>query len=209
MSSHSAGLLFASCMVKNFLNRALTRFLKTISLFIFLLSTGCGYHLGRGQLIDGYSTVCIPYVEGDTQGNFTTALIRAMTTRGALAYSSYGADLLLRVCLLEPDDDNIGFIFAPKNKDTKEFKVLVSNEGRLTLTARITLIDRATGACLMGPINVSSWIDFDFEPDLSNVDSHSFALGQLEMHNLAQDAAFCPLYDLLAEKIVDYVNNSW
>lgn len=173
------------------------------------MTAGCGYRLGRGEIIERYASVCIPYAEGDTQGNLTTALIRAMTTKGVLAYQSYSADLLLRVCLFEPDDENIGFDYAPPEMDGKKVKILVSNEARLTLTARISLIDRITGECVLGPTNISSWIDFDFEPDLSNVGFHAFALGQLEMHNLAQDAAFHPLYALLAEKIVDYVNYSW
>lgn len=183
--------------------------LKIFLLLSLLVLTGCGYRFGRGELIERYATVCIPYAEGDTQGNFTTILIRKMATNGALAYSSYGSDLILRVCLLEPDDTNIGFEYAPNDEETEDSKILVSNEARLTLTARISLIERATGNCILGPLNLSSWIDYDFEPDLSNVDSHAFALGQLEMHNLAQDAAFHPLYHLLAEKIVDYVNNSW
>jgi hypothetical protein len=186
--------------------RNVTRFLSLLFLF---MTAGCGYRLGRGEIIEQYSSVCIPYVEGDTDGNLTTALIRQMTTKGVLAYRNVGADLLLQVCLLEPVDENIDFAYAPREMDGKKVKILVSNEARLTLTARISLIDRFTGECVLGPMNLSSWIDFDFEPDLSNIGFHAFALGQLEMHNLAQDAAFHPLYALLAEKIVDYVNHSW
>jgi len=138
----------------------------------------------------------------------TTSLIRAMTTRGCLAYRSSGADLVLNVCLSAPADTNIGFAYAPKN-ETDFTNIVVSQEARLEITAKVTLVDRMTCACVLGPLSLSTFIDYDFEPDLGNVDFHDFSLGQLEMHNLAQDAAFPPLYDLLAQKIVDYVCNSW
>jgi len=71
------------------------------------------------------------------------------------------------------------------------------------------LIDRCTGACILGPCEITSSITYDLEPDLSNVNFHAFSLGQLQMHNLALDAATPPLYTLLAEKIVDYVDHCW
>ena len=179
--------------------------------FFFLLAislSSCGYHLGRGEILQRYSTICVPYVEGDEEGFFTTILIRALSTQGDLAYRSCGADLLLKVSLFAPSDTNIGFILAPK-KDTEGTKIVVSNEARLTMGACITLIDRRTGQCIWGPWEIRRSIDYDFEPDLGDLNFHAFSLGQLEMHDLAQDAAFCPLYTLLAEKIVDLLNNSW
>ena len=131
-----------------------------------------------------------------------------MTTSGTLAYRSYGSDLVLRVCLLKPIDTNIGFAYAP-NDDGSVSKIVVSNEARLTMTAIVRLIDRCTGSCILGPCEVTSSIAYDFEPDLGNVDFHAFSLGQLEMHNLALDAATPPLYTILAEKIVDYINHCW
>ncbi len=170
---------------------------------LLLVSTGCGYRLGRGEIIERYGSVSVPYVEGDDEGVLTTALIRAITTSGTLAYRSYCSDLLLKVCLAKPEDTNIGFIYAP-NSD-----IVVSNEARLTMTATIRLIDRYTGCCILGPCDVTASLTFDFEPDLSNVNDQAFALGQLEMHNLALDAAKPPLYTILAEKITDYINHSW
>jgi hypothetical protein len=161
-------------------------------------------------MVQRYSSVCVPYVEGDRDGVFTTALVRAVTERGLLAFRSCGADLLLKVCLQEPSDTNIGFIYAPSDKgDNHASNIVVSNEARTTLIASVALIDRRTGNCLLGPLMINSSIDYDFEPDLDNVNFHAFSLGQLEMHNLAQDAAFSPLYVLLAEKIVDYIHNAW
>lgn len=178
---------------------------------IFLsILPGCGYHFGRGEISQRYSTVCVPFVEGDSEGVFTATLVRALTMRGELAYKTAGADLMLKVCLLEPSDTNIGFIYAPPDKgDDETSNIVVSNEARLSMGARVILIDRRTGCYIFGPIEIRSSLDYDFEPDLGNSNAHAFSLGQLEMHNLAQDATLPSLYALLAEKIVDYINNSW
>ncbi len=185
--------------------------MRTLFAFgLLLVLSSCGYRFGRGELIERYCSVCIPYVEGDNEGLLTTALIRSMTTSGALAYRSYGSDLVLKVCLLPPLDTNIGFAYAPDDEEDDNFSdIVVSNEARLAMTATFSLIDRRTGACILGPCEVVSSLTYDFEPDLSNVDFHAFSLGQLEMHNLAMDAATPRLYSILAEKIVDYVNHCW
>jgi len=149
-----------------------------LCLCLLLFLTSCGYRFGRGELIESYHSVCIPYVEGDNQGYLTTALIRSMTTRGALAYRSYDSDLVLRVCLFEPTDTNIGFAYAPED-DGSISNIVVSNEARLTMTAAIRLIDRCTGSCVLGPCEITSSITYDFEPDLTNVNSHAFSLGQI------------------------------
>lgn len=173
-----------------------------------LLCGGCGYRPGHGSFLSSYKTICIPYVEGDDQGVLTTFLIRSFEKQGRLCYRSRGAQLALRVCLFAPEEKTIGFAYAPKDERDVE-NVIVSNEARTFLKARVTVIDCVTGTCVLGPFEVGTWIDFDYEPDLGNVDAHAFSLGQLEMFDLAEDAALRPLYQLLAQKIVDYVVNSW
>ncbi|MCC5832127.1 MAG: lipopolysaccharide-assembly family protein [Chlamydiales bacterium] len=180
------------------------------ALSLSLMLPSCGYRVGRGELIERYSSVCIPYVEGDDEGLLTTALIRATTKSGTLAYRSYGSDLMLKVCLLPPLDTNIGFSYAPDDTEDDNFSdIVVSNEARLTMMATFTLVDRRTGICILGPCEITSSLTYDFEPDLSNVNFHAFSLGQLEMHALALDAATPSLYRILAEKIVDHVNHCW
>ncbi len=182
------------------------RGLWVVLLLCFFL-TSCGYRFGRGGIRDCYSTISVPYVEGDDTGLMTNALVRTLSTKGGLSYLSSGAQLLLKVCLFEPIDENIGFIYAPE-KDGGISNIVVSNEARLRLIAEVSLIDCCSGECVLGPLEISSSIDYDFESDLSNVQAHAFSLGQLEMNNLAKDAAFPSLYTLLAEKIVDYVRYS-
>ncbi|MCH9627601.1 MAG: hypothetical protein S4CHLAM2_12420 [Chlamydiales bacterium] len=184
--------------------------MRLIFALILLLTSSCGYRFGRGEILEQYSSVCIPYVEGDGEGLLTAALIRSMTTGGGLAYRSYGADLQLKVCLMEPVDTNIGFAYAPRDPGDQEFSdIVVSNEARLTMTAVIRLIDRRTGCLVLGPCEVTSSLTYDFEPDLGKADVQDFSLGQLVMHNLAIDGATPPLYTLLSNKIVDFINHSW
>ncbi len=179
-------------------------------LILLLFLPSCGYHFGRGEIADKYATVCVPYVEGDNLGVLTSSIIRTISSKGALKVVSSGADLVLRVILLPPGDENIGFVYAPPDIGDHYYKKnVVANAARLELVANVTLIDQCTQTCIFGPLCLKSFLDYDFEPDLSNVDQNSFSLGQLEMHNPAQDAAFLPACELLAEKIVDYLNNSW
>lgn len=182
-------------------------FLCLLSCFSLFLPS-CGYRWGKGEIGERYATISVPYAEGDGEGILTAAIINQLSKKGSLAYRSCAADLVLNVCLLDPSDENIGFIYA-NPRSGKSSRVLVSHEARLSIAAKVSLIERATGKSVFGPLTIRSYLDFDFEPDLSKSDDHTLALGQLEMHELAKDAAFPALYTLLAEKIVDYVNHSW
>lgn len=172
--------------------------------FALLILTSCGYHLGTGSLASRYETITIPYVVGDSQGIMTKALIEKVSTQSMLHYANTDGDLLLKVCMSGPKSRNIGFRYAPKNP-----KVVVANEGRLTQTATVTLVDCESNCTVLGPVEVTATFDYDFESDFGTINQHAFSLGQLEMDSLAKDAATPALYNLLAEKIVDYVNNSW
>ncbi|MCH9608688.1 MAG: hypothetical protein S4CHLAM45_12690 [Chlamydiales bacterium] len=174
------------------------------ALYALLLLTGCGYHLGTGALAERYKTVTVPYVQGDSQGILTKALVEKIASQSMLRYSNNEGDLLLKVCIPSPKSQNIGYRYAPNNS-----KVVVANEGRLSQEATITLVDCANNCTVLGPTTVLATFDYDFEPDMGTVNQHAFSLGQLEMNSLAKDGATPALYNLLAEKIVDYVNNSW
>ncbi|MBS0624123.1 MAG: hypothetical protein JSS62_05820 [Verrucomicrobia bacterium] len=175
----------------------------SLSLFAMLLSS-CGYHLGTSSLSGQYQTFYVPYVKGDVQGYFTQTLINRIAVATPLRYDQDGADLEVKVCLSAPAQRNIGYIYAPNLPN-----VTTPNEGRLTQTATVTVVDCARRCTVMGPTEITAWLDYDFEPDLGTVNRHAFSLGQLEMNPLARDAAGPALYGLLSEKIVDYVNNSW
>lgn len=109
---------------------------------------------------------------------------------------------------MEPKLENIGFRFAPDKRGERS-KILAATEARLTVRAKVSLIECATGRVLLGPVEVFSYLDYDFESDFSNVNRHAFSLGQLEMNQQASDNTYARLNDLLAQKIVDYVEGSW
>lgn len=175
-----------------------------VSVLCFLC-VGCGYRFGNQSLVDRFSTIGVPYIEGDDQGFLTQAVIHEIAYKGVLPYRVCGADLLLKVCLLQPTNENIGYTFATTTKK----KIVVANEARLTISAKVTLVNAASGKALAPPVVLSSALSYDFEPDLSTINFHDFALGQLETQRIAEEDAMTPLYALLAQKIVDYVNNTW
>lgn len=160
--------------------------------------------MGSASLTDEHQTFYVPYAKGDVQGTFTQIFIQKMAAGTPLRYAHGDADLEIKVCLSSPVQRNIGFIYAPKDS-----QVTTANEGRLTQTATVTVVDCTRGCTVLGPTDIIAWVDYDFESDMGTVNRHAFALGQLEMNPLAKDAATPALYGLLAEKIVDYVSNSW
>ncbi len=178
--------------------------MKYLPFLLLALLGSCGYHCGTGALAEKYETISIPYVVGDKEGAMTQALIGKISTQSMLRYANDDGDLRLKVCLSGPKSQNIGYRSAPKNE-----KVIVANEGRLTQEATVTLIDCARSCTVLGPFKVIATFDYDFQSDMSTVNDHAFSLGQLEMNTLAKVAATPPLYNLLAEKITDYINNSW
>lgn len=173
-----------------------------------LTQTSCGYRWGDSELKEKYTSIVVPYAQGDDSGLFTAALIRRLVARGPFVYNSYDADLLLQVCLVAPEEENIGFVYGTQENEGVS-KIVFSNEARLIACAEVSLIERCSGCCLFGPVRICSCLDYDFEPDLTDENTHRVSLGQLEMHPLAQETAYPAVYQLLAEKIVDYVSHSW
>src|SRR5689334_1887340 len=62
--------------------------------FIF---SGCQYQFGYGDIPSKYSTISIPFVEGDGDGVLTAELVRQFSTSGALRYVPNGGALTLKV----------------------------------------------------------------------------------------------------------------
>lgn len=174
------------------------------SLIVLCICTGCsGYHLERDAPL---LTLSVPYVTGDVDGCLTTSLIQKIERTSGLSYSCFAPSTVLTVCLQGVSEDNIGFRYAPSVESTGgSSRILAAEEARLTAVATCTLIDCASGETLFGPQEIAAYITFDFEPDFSNIDFHEDSLGQLERYPLAKDAALVPLYDKLAQKIVDYI----
>lgn len=174
-------------------------------LWSVILLTSCGYHLGTPSLSKSYETFHVSYAKGDNKGIFTSILIEKIASGTQLRYANCDADLEIKVCLSSPAQRNIGYIYGTGNKS----KVTFANEGRLTQNATLTVVDTNRKCTIIPTTNLVAWFDYDFESDAGTVNRHAFSLGQLEMNPIAKDVATPPLYGLLAEKVVDYLKNSW
>lgn len=184
--------------------------LGVLSFFIPQLSS-CGYHvlqhehlspLGRALFTEG---VCVDPISKDCQGLLTSALIRELSTRSIpLSYGTAG--YRLHVKLINAVDENIGFTYAPgKLGDTPPKHFIVSNEGRISISAHVQLIHCRTGQIVIDRCISRESVSFDFQPDLGTEDFQQLSLGQYEMHSEAIKSAQKTLYTHLAEAIVQQV----
>ena len=177
-------------------------------ILLCLTLSGCGYRLGSGDIIRPYSTISIPYIQGDVSGDFTAALVRQVTVTTPLRYVDCGGDLLLQATLICPKEENIGFRYDIENGGCRA-PWLIPTEERMWISAEITLLDNCSGECLIGPVIVSVFIEFDHEYYLSRNGVNVFSLGQVTDIREATDAAQTPLSEALAKKIVDTISYAW
>lgn len=177
-------------------------------LLALLLFSGCGWHTGEGDLIRGYSTVSVPFAEGDWRGAFTRALIEKIATETALNVVNCGGDLQVNVILKRTDEEDVGFRYDRTLKGER-IDYIIPAETRLIVMAEVTVTETATGCSLLGPLLFKASYDFDHEYYSSQNAVNIFSLGQLTDYDEAYDAALKPLYEKLAKKIADYLQNAW
>lgn len=171
---------------------------------------GCGYTVGAAahSALAGKS-ISIPYVEGDRFGSLTSALVKQFTGRAGLRYAPVGGDLLLKVSIVDKDDENIGFRYD-HDSCGKLTKYVVPVESRTTVKVEVTLLDPCSSVSpILGPVQISAALDFDHEYYSSTGGVNIFSLGQLTDIDGARDAVLMPLYEQLAEHVADYILESW
>lgn len=180
-------------------------FLFFISLF---LVSSCQYHFGESDLSARYRTISIPYAEGDEKGELTTEVIKAISTSGALSFQYEGGDLTLKLKIIEISDENIGFRYD-RNKEGHLRNTIIPTETRQRATVEVVLIDNLTSKTVRGPTRITATVDFDHDFYSSRNAINIFSLGQLTDFDVAQDTSMHSLNRILAEKISDYIVNSW
>lgn len=188
-------------------------FLAKIRNILLILSigcviAGCQYQFGRGDLSQRYSTISVPYAEGDQRGELTTDVIKKLITSGAFRYVSSGGDLTLKIELIEFREENIDFRYDCK-KTGELKKSIIPTETRVTAIAEVLLIEGGTGQTVKGPTRITASVEFDHTYYATRDKINVFSLGQLNDIDAARDAVMHPLNRCLAERIVDYVINSW
>lgn len=181
---------------------------NALLLFLLVVSTGCGYKLGFGEIPAVYRTVEVPFVEGDQTGMFTAELIRAISHSGALTFVKCGGRTRLIVRILEFRDQNIGFRYD-RGEDNEIEKTLVPAETRRIAIAEVRLVDRLTGEQISGPDVIRASTEFDHEFNSSRDAVNVFSLGQVSDFDEAELAAMASLNRALARKIVDYLIHAW
>jgi Lipopolysaccharide-assembly len=174
---------------------------------LFIL-TSCQYQLGYGELTHRYHTFSIPYVEGDQTGELTAEIIKKMTTSSGLNYVSCGGDLILEVKLIDLRDENIGFRYDRKKRGELK-RVIIPSETRIKAVVEIKIVEASSQSVKRGPARLTACVDFDHTYYTTRHAVNVFSLGQLNDYDAAQDAVKQPLYKELAERIVDFVTNSW
>lgn len=184
--------------------------IKFILTCFFLLGffSSCQYQFGRGELAGQYQTIAIPYVEGDQEGGVTAEVIKRMSETGALRYVSSHGELILKIKLIEFRDENIGFRYDRKKQGELK-KTVIPTETRLNAVAEVIITEASSGKIIRGPTRIKTSIDFDHDFYSSYHEINVFSLGQLNDYDAAHDAVMYPLNRQLAEKIVDYVTQSW
>lgn len=185
---------------------------KFLSFLFFLVLSAiplsCQYQFGRGDLSNRYTTLSIPYAEGDEEGELTAEVIRKISQSGALRYVSSGGDLILKIKWIDLRDENIGFRYDRRKRGELK-KSLIPSETRLSALVEVSVIEAASGQVIRGPARIKTAVDFDHDYYSSHHGINIFSLGQLNDIDAAYDAVMHPLNRQLAERIVDYVINSW
>lgn len=186
--------------------------LKTPFILIVLacLSLGsCGYRFGQGDGLTGrFSTLSVPYVEGDQDGSLTSAIIKEIVRAGVFEYQYSGGGLILKVKQIDLDEDNIGFRYDRKKRGTLT-KDIIPTETRIAIVVEVSVIEAASCSTLMGPVRLAASVDYDHDYYSSRDGVNIFSLGQLSDLDAAYDAVQVTLNRAIAEKIADYISQSW
>jgi len=182
---------------------------KSSILLILLgfLAAGCNYQFGRGDLTQRYSTISVPYVEGDQRGDLTSEVIKKVGTSGSFRYVSCGGDLTLKIKLLDFREENINFRYDRKRTGRLKHQI-IPTQTRSYAIAEIQLVEGATGKTILGPAEITASAEFDHTYYSTWHKVNIFSLGQLNDIDEARDAVMQPLNRHLAEKIVDYIVNA-
>lgn len=189
--------------------RALRKNFHLVFIIVACLLSSCGYRFGQGDgLASRFSSISVPYVQGDQDGTLTATLIKEIVRSGVFEYRYQGGGLVLNVKQLDLDEDNIGFRYDRKKRGALTDDV-IPTETRVTIFVEVSVTEAASCKTLLGPVRLSASVDYDHDYYSSRDGINIFSLGQLSDLDAAYDAVQVPLHRAIAEKIVDYITQSW
>lgn len=176
---------------------------RFISILLGLL-TACGYTLNQVPDRAEAPTISIPYVEGDIDGRFTSALIREVSASGNYVYRRSGGEWILQVRIINDSYENIGFRYDRSRKDRVKHWI-IPVELREGLLIEVQLISGYTQEVVKGPNRIAAQIEYDHDYYTIRDGVNIFSLGQLTDIDSAEDAAKTPLFERAAEKVVNWL----
>jgi hypothetical protein len=186
-----------------------------------VLLCGCGYRWQPEYPLGEKPTVWVPLIGGDEDGGLTSEIIRKLHASGLVAVDRQEGHYRLEVVISRGDVKTIGFRRDPEIVAGKLTKNLIASEGRKIVAVEVTLYEGKSTRVAYGPYKIAADADFDYvigdslrdlafgSPGPSKVVVLPFSLGQLEPSEAAQEAAASPLYESIAEKIVDAIAAEW
>lgn len=172
-----------------------------------MLCVSCGYRFGQSPLSANYRSLSVPFVAGDPDGELTAAIVRQVCATLPFNYKEEGGELLLLAKIIELDDENIGYRYSYKKK-CQRTDFIKPVESRLYMLVEVALVDNCTQQALYAPVRLLATLDIDHTYNYSNwaKGTTQFSLGQLSDADAAFEAARRPLNQIMAEKIVIYLN---
>lgn len=179
-------------------------FYKSIIIIIICsLNFSCGYHFLTKQKT--FSTLSIPYIEGDLDGDLTNILIQKITDLGYFTPVSGISDFIIQARVRSDRVDVIGFQFDPKYIEDKR---VIANENRRYIELEFSILSGRTREKLFGPYFIKESIDYDFLDDYLCENSIqkqqsplSFSLGQLDSREGAFSSCTTPLFHKVTDRI--------
>lgn len=183
---------------------------------ISILSS-CGYrYTSEDSVISaGSIRITVPYIPGDSDAVFNNELVYQLGASGHFLCVPAAGDYILQASIISDTQSRIGFRYDRDNVQGSLEKNLLGVEDRRAVKAEITLIEVGSGKILIGPVEVSSDVDYDYTVPGSPTDllfnsssGHSvsimeFSLGQLDSYEGAYDSSSREVFRKLAEKITE------
>lgn len=166
-------------------------------------------------------SLVIPYAKGDDDGTLTAEVVRSITASGIANVVPYEGDFRLQISITNMQNQTVGYRRDRQKVSGEIKKNIVGCEGRRIIQAEVILFESDSEKIAAGPYQIVADTDYDYVDgdsfqDLTFVNSQGilttvlpFSLGQLESVESAQEAASKPLYEKLAQKIVDTIFSAW
>lgn len=189
-------------MLTSYICPKVRSFLAVLS---FLSVAGCS-NVRLAQCVqEAPLTIAVPYVRGDKDGSFTSALVEAVHCQPGLSVSEEGQYQLV-VALLDDKEEKIGFRYQPRKLKAGK-KDLILSETRAKALAEVTVRNRHTGETVAGPAYILGSSEYDHQDNTIDNDINALSLGQLSDVDTAQDVTHISLDRDLSRKIALWLQN--